>query len=62
MTEKLIRTFLRLSHHCDGIGIHCIPNEINTSLELNIGETTYINNPILEETHNLAMGKNKFLN
>lgn len=57
MTEKLIRTFLRLAHHNNGLGILNIPSELNSSLIIELDKILSINNPLLNETYNLTQIK-----
>ena len=48
MTEKFIRTFLRLCFHNSGLNVSSYPDlDFNLELKLNDGEC---NNPILAET------------
>ena len=50
LTEKLIRTFLRLSYHSDDIEIENYPFEVDSSLKLNLGNIKSFNNELLSET------------
>lgn len=59
LTEKLIRTFLRLSYHSDGIEIENYPFELDSSLILKIGDIQSFNNELLNETSVLSKGQTK---
>ena len=59
LTEKLIRTFLRLNYHINNIEVENYPHELDSSLHLKVGEIQDINNEILSETFNLASKQNK---
>lgn len=59
LTEKLIRTFLRLSYHINGIEVENYPQELDSSLQLKVEEIQDINNEMLRETFNLASKQNK---
>ena len=51
LTEKLIRTFLRLGHHHSNIDILSYPTEKDTSLNIKFNkEIDICNNKIFEET------------
>jgi len=61
LTEKLIRTFLRLGHHHTNIEISSYPTEVDTSLHIKFnGEIDVCNNRLFEETYNLEDNKNRF--
>lgn len=62
LTEKLIRTFLRLSYHSDGIEIENYPFEIDSSLQLKLGDIKSFNNELLNETYYIAAKKIKTRN
>lgn len=57
LTEKLIRTFLRLAHHHTGINIASYPGEVSSNLSLRIDENDECNNLILEETFKINGGR-----
>lgn len=59
LTEKLIRTFLRLSYHSDGIEIENYPFELDSSLKLKIGDIKSFNNELLDETYHISKGQSK---
>ena len=60
LTEKLIRTFLRLGHHHSNIDILSYPTEIDTSLHIKFNnEIDICNNKLFEETYNLDNKRNK---
>lgn len=59
LTEKLVRLFLRLSYHYDGIDISNYPNEVSNDLILNLSSTNEINNSILKNLYNKVNNKNK---
>ena len=59
LTEKLIRTFLRLCHHHEGINATSYPMEVDSALHLTIGENNQCNNPILAETYDLFKSKQR---
>ncbi len=50
LTEKFIRTFLRLVHQIDGLDILNISSEIDNNLILYMNSKININNPLLKET------------
>ncbi len=51
LTEKLIRTFLRLAYHHSGISVIGYPSEADMSLHLSVTEPDECNNEILAETY-----------
>ena len=53
LTEKLIRTFNRLSFHNLNINITSFPNELDSSLHLKLSKNKNINNQLLEETYEM---------
>lgn len=60
LTEKLIRTFLRLGHHHSNIDISSYPTEIDTSLHMKFNnEVDICNNKLFQETYNLDNKKSK---
>ena len=59
LTNKLIRTFLRLGCHYNNIDIVSLPYEIDSCLNININDNDIVcNNLLLYETYNLV-GYNK---
>ena len=50
LTEKLLRTFLRLNIHYDGIKVTSYPFDRDTCLHLDINSMSESNNEILTET------------
>lgn len=60
LTEKLLRTFLRLKHHYDCININSLPFEVDSSLHLSINGDYISNNTLLNETAKLVqVNKNR---
>ena len=59
LTEKLIRTFLRLSYHVEGIEIENYPFELDSSLQLKLGDIKNFNNELLSETFSMANKQTK---
>lgn len=59
MTEKLVRLFLRLSYHYDGINVSNYPNEVSNDLVLSLNDINEINNSILKTLYNEFNNKNK---
>lgn len=59
LTEKLIRTFLRLSYHVEGIEIENYPFELDSSLQLKLGDIKSFNNELLSETFYMANKQTK---
>lgn len=59
LTEKLIRTFLRLSYHIEGIEIENYPFELDSSLKLSIEEVKNFNNELLNATFYIANKQSK---
>ena len=57
LTEKLIRTFLRLVHHHSGIDVVSYPTDGDFDLNLSISKSDKCNNPILAETYNFYGGR-----
>lgn len=56
LTEKLIRTFLRVIYHQKGFSIECYPFDIDSSLHFNISESSECNNSLLDETFLITSG------
>jgi len=50
LTEKFLRTFLRLAHHCDGINIMSYPYENDSNLTIYLHNEIKSNNALLNET------------
>ena len=59
LTEKLLRTFLRLKAHYSNIDILNYPMEDDTSLQLEVENMENCNNSLLEETSNLVFEQSK---
>lgn len=59
MTEKFLRTFLRLVHHYENIEINSYPTELDLNLHLNINGELTSNNLLLNETANIVKINNK---
>ena len=59
LTEKLIRTFLRLKEHHPNIEIESLPMEGDSMLRLNVHNLDECNNKLLNETKNLIISLNK---
>lgn len=53
LTEKLLRTFIRLTHHHSGINVLSYPTEESFDLDITLAEEDECNNQILEETYNI---------
>ena len=60
ITEKFLRTFLRLKFHYDGIDVSSMPFEIDSNLHLNISKELISNNTLLNET-NILINEKRFL-
>lgn len=59
LTNKLIRTFLRLSCHYNNIDVISLPYELDSSLHLDINDNEVkCNNLLLYETYNLVKSSN----
>lgn len=58
LTEKLIRTFIRLSNQNKNIEINSLPSEIDYNLILNINENEDIDNKLLKETYLIKQKNN----
>lgn len=59
LTEKLLRTFLRLAYHYDSLEVESVPFEQNSSLCLKINGEMVSNNELLNETAHLVKINNK---
>lgn len=59
LTEKLLRTFLRLAHHYESINVSSYPFEVDTSLHLSIDGELISNNDLLQETADLVINATK---
>ncbi len=53
LTEKLIRTFLRLKQHYPNIEINSLPMENDSTLKISINNLEECNNKLLDETKNI---------
>ena len=59
LTNKLVRTFLRLGCHYNNIDVISFPYEADSCLRININDNDIIcNNSLLYETYNLVINKN----
>lgn len=64
ITEKFLRTFLRLVHHYESINVASYPFDVDSSLHLSIDGELNSNNSLLQETADLVQlsnNKNKNL-
>ena len=59
LTEKLLRTFRRLEYHHSGINVESYPFESDSTMHINISNTSTSSNQILDETFNLDISKVK---
>ena len=59
LTEKLVRTFLRLKEHYPNIEVQSLPMESDSSLHMFVNNLDECNNTLLEETKNLVILSNK---
>ena len=60
LTEKLLRTVMRLGSHYEGFGVLSYPMEVDSFLHFDITDQETCNNILLKETNNLVKkGKNK---
>ena len=50
LTEKFIRTFLRLGHHYEGINITALPFDVDSNLSIFLQDELICNNNLLEES------------
>lgn len=55
LTEKLLRSFLRLQHHYNGLETTAYPFQIDSNLHLIIHQLDSCNNQLLSETRNLVI-------
>jgi hypothetical protein len=58
LTEKLLRTFLRLIHHYSGLDVTSFPFDVDSNLHMLVTSKLESNNDLLNETANLV-NKNK---
>lgn len=61
LTEKFIRTFLRLSHHYEGMNIESLPYDIDSSLHISLEDNIETNNSLLKETGELVNSKSRHI-
>ena len=62
LTEKLLRTFLRLKYHYDNIDVDSLPFEGDSCLHMSINGELVGNNTLLNETASLVrMNKNRII-
>lgn len=59
LSEKLIRTFLRLAYHHSGINITSYPMEIDSALHIKTSRENTCNNPILDEIYKALDSKKR---
>ena len=57
LTEKFLRTFLRLNYHCDNLEIKEYPMEQDSNLHIVSNDEIYSNNPLLNEVSYLIIKK-----
>lgn len=62
LTEKFLRTFLRLVHHYSNLEVSAYPFDIDSNLHLDITGELISNNTLLNETARLVKNDNKNLN
>jgi len=64
LTEKFLRTFLRLTHHYDNLTVDSYPfdNHIDSNLYLSVNGELISNNGLLNETANIVKSNNKSKN
>ena len=53
LTEKFIRTFLRLQYHYEGMNVESLPMELDSCLHISLEDTLNSNNELLNETRSL---------
>lgn len=58
LSEKFIRTFLRLSHHFDGLEVTAFPFDIDSSLHIKNNCKLECNNQLLKEMYEIGLQKN----
>ena len=61
LTEKFIRTFLRLSYHYEGININALPYDLDSSLHIDLDDNLNTNNNLLQETGNIINDKSRHI-
>ena len=61
LTEKFLRTFLRVIHHYENYEVTAYPFEGDSSLHFSTDGENICNNKLLEETSNMALQKSKIL-
>lgn len=54
MTDKFLRTFLRLAHHFDGLDVISYPFEMDSNLRMNSSFDLVCNNSLLREVYELG--------
>lgn len=54
MTDKFLRTFLRLAYHFDGLDVVSYPFEVDSNLRMNNGFDLVCNNSLLREVYELG--------
>ena len=62
LTDKFLRTFLRLDYHYPNLEVNAYPFDIDSNLHLKITGDLYSNNTLLNETGMLVKNNNKKLN
>ena len=55
LTEKLLRTFLRLDHHYPGVEISSLPMENDSSLRIKVNNLEGCNNKLLDEVKDMTI-------
>lgn len=58
LTDKFIRTFLRLTHHYNGIEVESYPLEYDSNMHLSINDLSECNNYLLKATSDMVVQKN----
>ena len=53
LTQTFIRTFLRLTHHYEGMNVTSLPMELDSDLHISLSDNLEANNTLLEETSSL---------
>ena len=62
LTEKLLRTFLRLKYHYNSISVDSLPFEMDSCLHLSVNGELVGNNTLLNETASVvSMNKNRII-
>lgn len=59
LTEKFLRTFLRLCHHHKGLEVIALPYENDSSMHIHNNGELQCNNSLLNETYNMAKSYSK---